>query len=194
MSLSSYILSKSTVPVAPKLTLTQFIQTVFVGITGIPGTLVRPKWQVEPPEQPDLTVDWMALGIEVLTPDANGYLWPDTNGAVQYQRHELLEVTCAIYGPAAIGTYSLIRDGFQIPQNLYALRAANMGFVEVGPGRHIPDLVHQRFINRIQTSVYLRREVQRVYPIPTLIAANGVIYTDTFIDSDQYSLDWKVQT
>lgn len=186
-----YILPVSTEPLPRNLTLTQFIQTVFVGITGLPGNLVRPKWQVEPPKQPDLSVNWMALGVDVAAPDANAYVDTNTDGAVVSQRHETLEISSDIYGPDALEIAGLIRDGFQIPTNLEALFYANMGFVEVSPMRHIPDLINERFINRVVMSTFIRREIQRVYPIPTVLSASGVIhYTD---GDEEYLVDWIAQ-
>lgn len=186
-----YLQPTSTLPIPGGLTLTQFIQTVFVGISALPGTLVRPKWQPEPPKQPDIYANWMAIGIDVASPDANAYVWPNQAGSTQSQRHETLEVGCAIYGPDALETYGLIRDGFQIPQNLEGLRSANMGFVEISPARKIPELINERFINRVQTSVFLRREIQRIYPVLTLISASGVIHT--VIGDEDYLLDWTTQ-
>jgi hypothetical protein len=192
--MSAYVLPTSTTPVSPKLTFNQFLQTVFVGITGLPGTMVRPKWQAEPPDQPDISVDWMAIGVETASPDANGYFWQSSsmsNGPSVSLRHELLEVSVAIYGPNDFKTYGYLRDGFQIPQNLFALRSALMGFVEIGPARHVPDLVHERYIQRIQASVFLRREVQRFYAVPSLVSASGVIDTDTFVNGVQLSETWS---
>ncbi len=184
----AYKLPTFTEPIPGGLTLTQFIQTVMVGISGLPGTLVRPMWQPEPPKQPDLSVNWMAMGISVAVPDANSYVDVNSDGATVSQRHETLEVQCSIYGPAALETYGLIRDGFQIQPNLDGLRSANMGFVEVGPARRVPDLVNERFIDRVQTSVFLRREIQRIYPILTLVSAHGVIHT--VLGNEEYLLDW----
>lgn len=191
MTNPNYILPSSTVPISGRLTLTQFIQTVFVGISGLPGPLVRPKWQPEPPKQPDILTNWIAIGIDVVSPDANGYLWANAEDQVYYQRMELLEIGCSIYGPQALEIYGVIRDGFQIPSNLYALRSAFMGFVEVSPARKIPDLINERFINRVQASVFLRREIQRDYPILTLVSASGTIYTDMYVNDEQYLLDWE---
>ena len=190
--MTTYLQPTSTSGFPQSLTLTQFIQTVMVGISALPGPLVRPKWQIEPPKQPDLSVNWMAIGVSVAVPDANSYVGSDEDGAVISQRHETLEISCSIYGPDAMETYGLIRDGFQIQPNLYALRSANMGFVEVSPARHIPDLVNGRFINRVEASVFLRRMIQRVYPIATLLSASGVIHT--VVGGEEYLLDWETQT
>jgi hypothetical protein len=174
-----YIKPVSTVPLPKNLTLTQFLQTVFVGISAFPADLVRPQWQIEPPKQPpEPTIDWIAIGIADLAPDANGYL--DTSaandGATISQRHEKLEIQCQLYGPNCIDTYGILRDGFQVPNNRIQLDSAAMGFVEITPGRRSPDLVNERWYDRILTSVFIRRKIQRVYPIPTMTSASGVIY------------------
>lgn len=191
MTIQPYIRPSSTVGLPNDLTLTQFIQTVMVGLSGLSGTLVRPKWQAEPPKNPpDITTNWMALGIDLAIPDANGYISPGDDDGLDSQRHETLDVGCSIYGPEALEIYGLIRDGFQIPQNREALTEANMGFVEILPARKIPELVNERFYNRVETSVILRREIIRSYGVPTIISATGVIYAPLSGNAD-YSLDWQ---
>lgn len=184
----AYIQPSSTVPIPNNLSLTQFIQTVLVGVSGLSGPMVRPKWQPEPPKQPDINVDWMAMGISVASPDANSYVGVDDTGATGTQRHETLEITCDIYGPNGLEIGGLVRDGFQIPNNLSALRYANMGFVEVSPMRQIPDLINERFINRVAMSVFLRREIQRTYPILTILSASGTIHT--VLGNEEYLLNF----
>lgn len=191
MPAQPYILPTATVGYPNGLTLTQFLQTVFVGISGLAGSLVRPKWQPEPPKQPDITVDWMAMGVDTQTPDANGYTDTQEDGTFQTQRHELLDISCDIYGPNCERTAGLIRDGFQVQTNLESLRQANMGFVETGPMRHLPDLVNQRFIDRIIMNVIIRREIQRVYPVPTLLSASGAIHT--LLGGEDYLLNWGAE-
>ncbi len=166
---------KPTLPL--NLTLTQFVQSVIVGLSEIEGTLVRPDWQESPPTNPDIKVNWIAFGVKSSTPDANAYVGATGAGQVYTQRHEELEVPLSLYGPDAFDTAALIRDGFQIQTNLDALRSAKMGFKETSQAIRMPDLVNERFINRVTMSVFLRREIIRNYPVPTLLSANGTIHT-----------------
>ena len=172
------------------LTLTQFIQTVLCGVSGINGKLVRPKWQQEPPQMPDISVNWLAFGIASSQPSFNAYIAMQPDNTTQYQRQEQLEIQVSIYGPAAFETVGLITDGLQIPQNLAGLLAANMGVVEVTKAMHIPELINERFFNRYELAVVLNRQVQRLYPILNFLSASGTVYTQT-AGNVNFELPWN---
>lgn len=189
-----YIGPTETTALPKNLTLTQFLQTVFVGISGLPGDLVRPRWQPNPPKRPEIETNWMGVAIMNSVPDANAYTdtkLVESTVAYESQRNEILEIGCSVYGPEAIENYGLIRDGFQIPNNLAALNAANMGIVEVGRMQSLPEFFNERWWNRVECSVFIRRKIQREYPIPTLISALGQIHT--VIGGEDYTLDWNTE-
>lgn len=170
-------------PLPQNFTLNQFLQAILVGISALPGQFVRPNWQPEPPKQPDIMQDWLAFGVNIITPDANAYVGPDPtveiNPPMVTLRHEQLEVELSIYGPKAVETAGLIRDGFQIQENLAVLTSGKMGFVSTSEGRHLPELINERWFNKVVMSVFLRREVQRDYPsILTILSAGGTIYAN----------------
>jgi hypothetical protein len=174
------------------LTLPQFLQTLIVGLSGLDGTLVRPKWQVEPAESPDIEIQWISFGLVKTTPDANAYVGVAEDGSNVFQRHEGLELGLTIFGPEGAALAGLIRDGFFIYQNLEALRSANMGFTKTGPALVVPELVNERRLNKVEMSVFLRREIQRVYPVLTLVSANGQIHS--FVGDEAYLLNFQTQT
>lgn len=181
----------STPPFPKELTLSQFIQTVLVGVSGVVGSLVRPKWQIQPPQQPDIDVNWIGFGINVLSPDTYGYVGMDANGVTTSQRQEAIEVGLSLYGPDWPDIAGLIVDGFQITQNLEALRSVNMGFVETTPPRQVPDLVNERWVPRGEMSVILRRQITRTYPIVSIVSASGSV--NTVLGNEDYLLDWSTE-
>jgi hypothetical protein len=185
-------LAISTLPPLPGgLTLTQFIQTLLVGISGLPAALVRPNWQVAPLKAPDLLVDWLAFGVSAYRPDTNAAVSTNEAGVTTLNRTEGIQVECSFYGPLAAEFCAIVRDGFQIHQNQETLRLANMSFVETTPPQVTPDLVHERYVNRLKMDVFLRRQILRTYPILPLVDANGTI--ETTLGDEEITIDWSSQ-
>ena len=93
------------------LTLTQFIQLMIVGVSGFADpTLVRPRWQMDEPKQPDVTVDWIAYGISTTKADAYASVFQNGDGTSSLNRQEQLAIQVAFYGPNALDNYSIFRD------------------------------------------------------------------------------------
>lgn len=183
-----YLVPTSSEPPPGGLTLEDFIQTVLVGVSGIAGTLVRPKWQIEPPKYPDITVNWIAFAIVTNRPDANASVSMDANDVTLLQRQETLSVQLSFYGPDALEKSSIVRDGFQIQQNLEALRLANMGYNGITDAVRGPDLFNERWVDRYESTLTLVRQVQRAYPILAFASAHGSIHTDK---EPELIIDWE---
>lgn len=174
------------------LTFIQFIQQLLVGLSEFPGTLVRPEWQREPGKQPGLEVNWLAFGLGQAQADFNAYVTagrPEEgdNPVPSLQRNELIPVAISVYGPMAYDNIGLIRDGFQLTQNLQSLRQANIGFAYDNPAIHVPDFFNERWYDRWRMEIYLRRSITRSYPLLSFVSAQGTIYTQTATD-DNYEL------
>lgn len=163
-------------PIPNHLTFEQFLQTVFVGVSGLPGELVRTKWQVNPPKQPDIFINWLSIGLMEDDADTFAYNSINSSNVNVFQRMEALTVQCSFYGPDSLEVGKLVRDGFQIGQNREALQSAKMDFVSTGKMVRAPDLIDERWVNRWEMSVYLRREILRTYPLLTFLSASGTLY------------------
>lgn len=186
-----YLRPTSSSPLPGGLSLEDFIQSVIVGVTGYAGPLVRPKWQQNPPKNPDVGTDWIAFGVQINSPDANAYTGLDSDGNDLLLRMEKLQVQVAFYGPNGQENSAVFRDAFQVQQNLEALRAANMGFNGVTDAIRGPDLLNQRWVDRWETVLTLVRTVQRVYPVLSFASAKGSIHT--VIDNNDLTLQWETE-
>lgn len=170
--------------------LNRFLQQVFVGITGLDGTLVRPRWQPEPPNIPPFGTDWMAFGIMRRPADAFASTIPDPtgNGNNSIYRQEILEILCTFYGPDSDNYASLLREGFSVAQNREVLQLNSFGLVEVGEPATVPEMIKERWIYRVDMYVRLRRSILRTYPVLNILSADGSIDSDPrtipFIVSD----------
>ena len=152
------------------------LQAWIVGLTGLAGSLVRPRWQPAPPPMPDQDVNWCAIGILNQTADDNN--WTGHNGAGDggigsstMQRHELLDGLATFYGPASSGYAGLVRDNSQMDQNNDMLDPHGIAFVGAGEIRIVPDLINQIWVRRADLPLVLRRQITRTYPVRTLLSA-----------------------
>lgn len=188
-STGGYLLpSISSLPVLEDAELYSFFQAIFVGLTGIDGKLVRPRWQPVPPNQPAANVSWMAFGITDYDSDTFSYEIHSGSlnggqGGSYIGDNEIITILCSFYGPSAGANASLVRDGLQVGQNREALTIAGMTLVDSGKRTAVPQLTNEQWINRIDLPVRIRRSEVRIYPILNLLTATGTITIDTGVTS-----------
>lgn len=157
------------------------LQQAVVGITGLSGSLVRPRWQVVVPKQPEPSVDWCAIGVTDVTPmdypaethDGTG------DGSDTQQQWEEFTVLASFYGPNDSSNASLLRRGLYVAQNREALQAAGIDLVEAGKVTTAPDLINQQWIKRRDITLRFRRVVETVYPVLNILSADDTLVTDT---------------
>lgn len=166
------------------LALLQFLQGWVVGITGLDPTLVRPRWQPEPPNIPDASEAWLALGIGTREADTFPFVGIVDNAlpnpTYQLQRHEELNLLGSFYDIGSTGQAdmyaALLRDGTAIPQNLELLRANGFAFVSCGGLVPVPSLLKSRWLYRVDLPFVLRRQIDRDYPVLTVVEGDGTLY------------------
>lgn len=171
-----------TAPVPPEDDeLDDLLQAVVAGITGLPGAMVRPRWQPTVPKQPEPSVNWCALGVEVQENDAGPAIQhdPTGNGSDTYIRHQAIELLCTFYGPAAKGYAQRLADGLAIPQNSEQLGLNDMAYVSAGEIRAAPDFVNQQWVRRYDIKLALRRKITRTYPVLNILSAQVSTETDS---------------
>jgi hypothetical protein len=159
--------------------LDEFLQQVVSLIVGLPGQMVRPRWQAEPPAQPAYNIDWAAIGITEFDPDTFvGIIHhPDGNGFNELQHQERMSLLCSFYGPNAGGNAKLLRDGLAISQNREVLFLSGMSLIEVGRPLAAPAFQNQRWTRKIDMTVTINRQIRRYYPILNVLGAPITILT-----------------
>jgi hypothetical protein len=164
--------------------LQRVIQQWITGVTGLDGSLVRPRWQTEPPNIPVESEVWVAFGIGNASVENYPYIEHDPTGDGKdiLQRHERFEVLCSAYDLGSTGladeTLSLFRDGMAIPQNQEALRQNGISLIEISDMVSVPVLLKERWYYRVDMNVVLRRQIMREYAVFNIASANGAVFTD----------------
>jgi hypothetical protein len=165
--------------------LEDFLQQYTAAVCHLDGPLVRPRWQDEPPNIPPFgqpqpldipppeTPCWAAVGIVRHRP-LGTYAWvgrPETDEVSELQRHEELEVLVTHYGPEADTVAGRMRSNLSVWQNIALLRLVGLAYVETGESVWAPELVKERWLNRVDTRLIMRRIVRRSYPILAILEA-----------------------
>jgi len=170
-------------PLAPEqdIDLDKLFQATTAGITGLAGSLVRPRWQPGSPKQPEASVNWCAISAMLIDPDAGPAIIhnPASDGADGLIRHEDITVLASFYGPNGARYAAILRDGIGIHQNTEALSAYGIRFVDDGPIRQVPEFVNQQWIRRADISLRFRRKVSRTYPVQNVLSADIHLFDDT---------------
>lgn len=166
--------------------LDDIMQAAVVGITGLAGNLVRPRWQPDPPQQPAFDETWCAFGVVRSAVDAFAYERHDAAGSQGQgqsiiERDEVLQVLHSFYGPNSNAVCERFRDGLELAQNRATLASAGIGLVEVGEAVMVPVLLTEKWVRRVDVTVYYRRRTSRPYEVRNLLGAelglNNELYT-----------------
>lgn len=176
--------------------LDDLLQQAVVGITGLAGELVRPRFQRTPPQQPpNPDTNWCAIGVRDEDPDDNAAMihhgsgdegdtdtGPLSGGWTESQRHVDLDVLASFYGKGARAMAGVLRDGLGIAQNRDMLRASGLAFISVGKPVITSDLISNQWRARVDLPIKFRRQVSRSYAIRNINKGVGEIVSDSTPD------------
>jgi hypothetical protein len=171
-----------TSPAAPEdLDLDLVFQGYVRGITGLPGAMVRPRWQPTVPQTPGPTVDWCAIGVTRTQSQDYPAIQHDGAGDGEdlYTRHQEIALMATFYGPNAMRYAETLRDGAYIPQNSEAINQQGIAFVEALDLIAAPELFNQQWQKRYDLTMRFRRVIRRAYPVLNLLGAEAGIQSDT---------------
>jgi hypothetical protein len=147
------------------------------GITVLDNTLIRPRWQPNPPALPAQNVNWLAFGVDTQTIDVYPQSVQNLTDATQTTT-ERLAISLSFYGPLAQINSAKFRSACYVAQNYESLKTQKIVFTEVSAITRLPELVNTTFYNRCDIQLLLSRQCDITYDIKTLTGASGNIYTD----------------
>jgi hypothetical protein len=169
-------------PVSPNvlddLPLDSAIAIVLAGITGLPEERVIPRDQPTNPPEPEVTQNWISVGVTTSTPQSTRAIQQhisDGDGSTALHQYYTLDVLASCYGPKGNGIARLIFDAFDIEQNRFALRALGLTFLDVDPIRKVPGIVAAGIRRRSDLSFRLVQSIERIYLIRNILAARGTV-------------------
>jgi hypothetical protein len=154
--------------------LEDLFQATIVGITGIPGNLVRPRWQPEAPNTPGFDVDWIAFGLQVIDRQWNSYQVFDSDlNAYTVSGTEVLHCNVSFYGPHLTEKRRRWEDGLQVDQNLAPLHAQGIKYIDMLDPVALPALFKNRWRERMDMKAVFHRWATRIYPVTTLVSVGA---------------------
>jgi hypothetical protein len=159
--------------------LTDAIQEMIVGIVGLDPRMVRPRWQPNPPRQPENTVEWASLGITTRRSFDYPYISHANGGPDTLIRWTRLTVLVSFYGPHAQSKADLLRDGVYILQNSEHLASLGIRVHGAGDIVAMPEQVNNQWLNRADISLTFSQELVRTYNVLDIASADGTITSDT---------------
>jgi len=174
-----YLVETSTPPLNDQ-SILDFMHGVIEGVTCLPPEFVRPGWQQNPQPIPSIDTDWVSFSISDIRPDNEPHKQINSDGdALEMARNETIDFLCSFYGPNTMTFSSALRDGMYITQNSEQLRLVGMGLVGFSNTLHVPELVNDRYYDRTDMTMTIRREIRRTYPILSFVAAYGQIQANS---------------
>ena len=169
--------------------LVDFVQSWVVGVTGMSGKNVRPRWQPEPPNIPQEDVSWAALGVvrrEIQTFTFEKFIPTQDGGYGQVINHEIMHFLVSFYGPDADRNSQVLREGMYLSQNREILSLNNMGLVACGEIVTLPELLKEKWLYRVDLPFSIRRQIVRDYPVLNILSG------DIRLDNEHYITDIAV--
>jgi hypothetical protein len=159
--------------------LAAILQAMIAGVTGLDGSLVRPRWQPQPPTQPPVTATWCAFGVTRYEPHDYPMWTQDADTSGTLHRYERLDALASFYGPQSSQYAATLRDGLYVWQNYSTLAAQGIKLRSVDETTHLGELINSQYISRSDVPMSFVRFVEPVYAIPAIAQVSVSFLTDT---------------
>lgn len=146
--------------------LEDIFQAFIVGVTALPGVMVRPRFQKDPPPFPAIGENWCAFAVKSIIPDDGPY-FDQKDETMDSIRHEELTLFLSFYGEHGQSIANVLKDGLGIPQNIAQLREYKIKYVGCDEIITAPDFLNQQYVHRYDLVATFRRKTKRTYAVKT---------------------------
>lgn len=144
--------------------LEDIFQAFIKGVTGLPGKMVRPRYQNPPPTMPNVGENWVAFNVKsTFADDSPSFAISLTEN--KSSRHEELELFLSFYGEQGAHYANLFKDGTAIPQNIANLKPNKINFIECRKILMVPDFLNQQYVHRYDVVAIFTRRTSRSYAL-----------------------------
>lgn len=173
-------LGPTSAPPPDDLDLDTIIGTLIAGVTGLPGDMVRPRWQETQPRVPDVTETWIAVGVTATMPDDTPVQihHGEGDGYTILRTFYRLDVLASFYGPKGDAYAKLTRDSFYVGQNREAMRSYGLNLIGFDTIRRVPEIAATQTRRRSDLPFRLTQTIERRYEIRNVLQADGTIRAD----------------
>jgi hypothetical protein len=155
------------------------LSNLVAGVTGLPGSMVRPRWQPVAPPLPLPSQDWAAVGV-ISYPSGSGAPQaihiPDGDGHDLQVRDEEIDCLASFYGPHCSALARLCRTGLWVPQNWEQLLPLGMNLRDTGAITIVPENINEAWYRRADLSFTLVQDLRRAYAVLNILSAQGLIH------------------
>lgn len=153
--------------------LEDIFQAFIVGITSLPGLMVRPRFQKDPPPMPAIGIDWCAFAVKSIIPDDGPY-FDQQDDTMDSIRHEELTLFLSFYGDHGQSIANVLRDGLVIPQNIAQLKAQQIKFISTGEIITAPDFLNNQYVHRYDLTAVFKRKTSRTFAVKSFVDAGTI--------------------
>lgn len=158
-------------------------QALVVGLTGLPGNMVRPRWQRDPPNAPSVSTDWAAIGLVLGAKQWDDYqLWDQALPGYVVEGSEELRLTASFYGPSGERLLRQFDNGLQVDFNRHTLDLLKIKYKGATAPVHLPALLKEQWGQRVDAIYTFSRWCRRVYPVGYIERANISIDNERFVE------------
>ncbi|MDX7880454.1 phage neck terminator protein [Acinetobacter nosocomialis] len=153
--------------------LEDIFQAFIVGITSLPGDMVRPRFQRDPPPFPAVGEDWCAFAVKNIKSDDGPY-FDQKDETMDSIRHEELTLFLSFYGDHGQSIANVLKDGLGIPQNIAKLNAQKIKFISTGELITASDFLNNQYVHRYDLTAVFKRKTSRTFSVKSFVDAGTI--------------------